>query len=191
VWTSVDGITWSRVPHDEVVFGGEGNQWMDAVTAGGSGLVAVGGDWSSEVNASAVWTSVDGITWSRVPQDDTVFGGEHDQAMNSVTSWGSGLVAVGRAWAESGGDHSDGSDDSAASVWTSVDGITWSWLGYDEAVFGSDDNSSSLLSDGPVFTEWRQWMSSVTATDSGVVAVGTDWSGPSHGAAVWVATPEN
>ena len=189
VWTSVNGLMWSRVPTDDAVFGGEGNQWMDDVTSVGAGLVAVGGDWSSAVHHAAVWTSIDGITWSRVPNDDAVFGGEHDQLMLSVTSAGSGLVAVGRAWAQSGGNHLDGSDDSAASVWTSDDGVTWSWFGFDEAVFGSEDNSSSLLSDGPVFTEYRQFMSSVTATDSGVVAVGADWSGPSHGAAVWVAVP--
>ena len=102
--------------------------------------------------------------------------------MLSVTPSSSGLVAVGRAWAPS--------SDPGASVWTSNDGITWSWIGYDQAVFGSETTRRSLLSDGPVFTEYRQFMSSVTATDSGVVAVGADWSGPSHGAAVWVAVPE-
>lgn len=185
VWTSVDGITWSRVPSDEAVFGGDGNQWMNEVTSAASGLVAVGGDWSSAAHSAAVWTSVDGITWSRVPHDQTVFGGEHDQLMLSVTSTGSGLVAVGQAWQRSGG------DDSAASVWTSDDGFTWSWVGYSEAVFGSEDNTSFLLSDGPVFTEYRQYMTSVTATDSAVVAVGADWSGPSHGAAVWVGVDED
>jgi hypothetical protein len=170
-----------------VFFLGHGEQSMGSVTAGGPGLVAVGQDGPG----AAVWTSVDGITWSRVPHDDAVFGGEHDQAMNSVTSVGSVVVAVGRAWAQSGGSHSDGSDDSAASVWTSDDGVTWSWFGFDEAVFGSEDNSSFLLSDGPVFTEYRQFMSGVTTTSSGVVAVGADWSGPSHGAAVWVGVPED
>lgn len=158
---------------------------MDDVTTAGPGLVAVGGDWLSEGDgAAAVWTSVDGVTWSRVPRDAAVFGGENDQAMNSVTSAGSGLVAVGRAWAESG-------DESAASVWTSVDGITWSWMGYDEEVFGSQDNSSEQLSSGPVFSEYRQFMTSVIATDSVVAAVGAHWSGPSHGAAVWVASLED
>jgi len=187
VWTSVDGLTWSRVPADEGVFGGEGNQWVNAVTTAGSGLVAVGGDWSSESHAAAVWTSVDGISWSRVPADEAIFGGE--QLMLDVTPTAAGIVAVGRAWAQSGGNHSDGSDDSAASVWSSVDGITWSWIGYNEAVFGSEDNTPIALSD--VFSEYRQWIASVIVKDSSIVAVGTDWSGPSHGAAVWVATPEN
>jgi hypothetical protein len=187
VWTSVDGLKWSRVPADEAVFGGEGNQWMNAVTRAGPGLVAVGGDWTSESHVAAVWTSVDGISWSRVPADEAVFGGDHDQLMLDVTPTAAGLVAVGRAWGQSGGNHSNGSDDSAASVWTSVDGVTWSWVGYDEAVFGSEDNTSFLLTDGPVFTEYRQFMNSVIATDIGLIAVGADWSGPSHGAAVWIA----
>ena len=46
VWTSPDGITWSRVPHDETVFGGDGIQHMTSVTVGGPGLVAVGADGS-------------------------------------------------------------------------------------------------------------------------------------------------
>ncbi len=51
VWTSTDGITWSRVPHDEDVFAGAG---MRSVTAGGPGLVAVGSDGE----AAAVWVAV-------------------------------------------------------------------------------------------------------------------------------------
>ena len=46
VWTSPDGVIWFRVPHDEAVFGGEGSQGMNSVTAGGPGLVAVGWNWS-------------------------------------------------------------------------------------------------------------------------------------------------
>ena len=44
VWTSEDGMTWDRVPHDEDVFGGPGAQEMDTITVGGPGLVAVGSD---------------------------------------------------------------------------------------------------------------------------------------------------
>ena len=183
VWTSADGVTWSRVPHDRV-FGAEGNQWMTGVASTGSGLVAVGGDWSPAGHHAGVWISVDGIAWSRVSNDDAALGGEHDKLMLSVTPAGSGLLAVGRASSPSG-------NDVAASVWASPDGITWSWIGYDEAALGSLDNSMVKLSDDSVFTEYRQFMSSVIATSAGVVAVGADWSSPSHGAAVWVATPED
>jgi len=141
VWTSVDGITWSRLPHDEEVFGGG---WMESVTEGGPGLVAVGSSGSNEerglVGRAAVWTSADGITWSRVPHDEAIFGGT---SMNGVIAGGPGLVAVG--------------GDGDAAVWTSVDGLTWSRVPHDEEIFG-----------GP----GEQWMGNVTVGGPGLVAVG-------------------
>ena len=95
VWTSPDGFNWSRVPHDEVIFGGESSQAMDSVTAGGPGLVAVGFDHRPSAQDGAAWTSSDGITWSRVPDDEEVFGGEGFHSMLGVTSGGPGIVAVG------------------------------------------------------------------------------------------------
>jgi hypothetical protein len=172
VWTSVDGLTWSRVPHDEAVFGGQRRVYeMNSVTAGGPGLVAVGrsdafgeGDPLNEGDVNdgdaVVWTSVDGFTWSRIPQDEAVFGGVETQDMLDVTAGGPGLVAVGRdgagmAWDNPilarGGQH--------AAVWTSVDGITWARVPHDEAVFdGNGAGSSAMLS--------------VTAGGPGLVAVG-------------------
>ncbi len=95
VWTSPDGITWSQVRHDEAIFGGEGDQLMSSVTAGGPGLVAVGLDGSGGDFDAALWISSDGITWSRVPDDEAALGGEDEQQMASVTVGGPGLVAVG------------------------------------------------------------------------------------------------
>jgi hypothetical protein len=111
VWTSPDGISWTRVPHDEAVFGGQNSQEMHRITVGGPGLVAVGGDDSGGDIDAAVWTSPDGISWSRASDDD-VFGGEGDQVIWSVTAGGPGLVAVG-------GDDSGGDIDAA--VWTTED----------------------------------------------------------------------
>ena len=113
-WTSSDGVVWTRVPHDEEVFGGPGNQRMVSVTAGGPGVIAVGWDRSSsgEDARAAVWTSPDGVTWSRVPHDEQVFGGPEDQVMWSVTTGGPGVVAVGYAGSLSG-------DSAQAAVWTS------------------------------------------------------------------------
>jgi hypothetical protein len=111
VWTSPDGITWSRVHDDEAVFGGERDQVMVSVTVGGPGLVAVGSDGSGGDEDAAVWTSPDGFTWSRVPHDEAVFGGEGDQVILSVTIGGPGLAAVGRE--VSGGD-------SDAAVWVAA-----------------------------------------------------------------------
>jgi hypothetical protein len=86
VWTSPDGLTWSRVPHDETVFGGTGGQQMFGVVVGGPGLVAVGreGLGADGNGSAAVWTSPDGFTWSRVPDDEEIFGGPSEQRMVSA-----------------------------------------------------------------------------------------------------------
>ena len=162
VWTSPDGITWSRVPHDEAVFGGPNTQRMNGLTAGGPGLVAVGRDHSGFDQHAAVWTSPDGITWSRVPHNETVFGDADRLSMSSVTAGGPGLVAVG----------SDGQHLGDAAVWTSTDGTTWSRVPHDEAVFGGT---------------YGQGMSSVTVGGPGLVAVGSDSSDFSTGAGVWTS----
>ncbi len=164
MWTSPDGITWSRVPHDEAVFGGEGSQLMWDVTTTGSLVVAVGSEQTHSDVDAAVWTSPDGITWSRVPHDEVVFGGEGEREMKSVTAASSGLVAVGSA-----GSLNDGID---AAVWTSADGISWSRVPHNEAVFGG---------------EGFQLMASVSTGGPGVVAVGSD----EFHAAVWVAAEDD
>ena len=61
VWTSPDGITWFRVPHDEAVFGGVGDQMMFSVTAGSTlGLVAVGLEGAGNDFDAAVWVAATG-----------------------------------------------------------------------------------------------------------------------------------
>ena len=167
VWTSTDGITWTRVPHDEAVFGKE---WtgISSVSIGGPGLVAVG-EWTSTDEEdpeavrqqAAVWTSTDGMTWTRVPHDETVFG---DSTMSSVAAAGNGLVAVGSRWLDA---ENCQYECQAAAVWTSTEGLMWRRVVHDEAVF-----------------EGHQ-MTSVTAGDRGVVAVGEGESNP----AAWMAVP--
>ena len=76
---------------------------MRGVTGTGQDLVAVGVSGEGK----AVWTSTDGITWSRVPHDEDVFGGAAGLGMQSVTVRGQGLVAVG-------------SDGDGAAVWVAV-----------------------------------------------------------------------
>jgi hypothetical protein len=164
VWTSPDGFTWTRVPHDESVFGGEGGQCMNSVAAGGPGLVVVGHEVQDPENwDAAVWISPDGLTWTRVPHDDAVFGGPGMRSMRSVAVGGPGLVAVG--W-----DTPDG--DSNAAVWTSPDGLSWTRVPHDEAVFGGTGD---------------QGMQSVTAGGPGLVAVGNEWLHGDSDAAVWTS----
>jgi len=177
VWTSVDGIAWSRVPHDESVFGRVGRPSMVSVTAGGPGLVAVGSDASD----AAVWTSIDGLTWSRVPHDESVFGEPGLLRMTAVTATESGLVAVGFERPGGTSPVGFGVDDivEAAAVWTSIDGITWVRVPHDQTAYGAQDNQEML---------------SVTVWGRGLVAVGQVGAAyyrgyPSLHAAVWVTTP--
>jgi hypothetical protein len=165
VWTSPDGATWLRVPHNDAAFGGKGDQGMIDVTVGGPGLVTVGWDYPDtpdpEPNA-AVWTSPDGDTWSRVTHDEALFGGEGWQSMTSVTEHESCLVAVGY----------DGPLlDIDAAVWTSVDGFAWSRVPHDESVFGGEGD---------------QRMFDIVAGGPGLVAVGSG----ARNAAVWESTTE-
>jgi hypothetical protein len=211
---SADALSyqWSRVAHDEAVFGGVRSQVMTSVVAGGPGLVAVGHDGLWDENprdwypdpSAAVWTSEDGIVWSRVPHDEEIFGGA---AMNDVTLGGPGLVAVG--WSDSnaavwtsvdGLTWSRVHDDSlrtgeamnsvvvggpglvavgneggaAAAVWTSVDGLTWTRVPHDREIFGSP----TALGFG---------MISVTAGGPGLVAVGAWPEAPRISAKVWTS----
>jgi hypothetical protein len=211
VWTSVDGLVWKRVPHDEAVFGGPDNQVMQAVAAGGPGLVAVGYDESGGDRDAAVWTSVDGLIWTRIPHDEAIFGGSGAQWLAGVAAGGPGMVAVGYDASAQGG-----------AVWTSLDGLTWTRVPHDPSVFGGlvlesvaavgsglvavGSDSSGGEPDAAVITSpdglvWQQvapdesvfggpgWqeMHGVTAVGSAIVAVGHDRSGGDWDAAVWVS----
>lgn len=122
VWASPDGIVWTRVPHDEEVFGGTGDAWIDSVTEGGPGLVAVGGRFREGRPEAAAWVSPDGQTWSAVE----VVEGFEDARMRAVTQGGPGLVAVG-----------SGSHGEEAAVWVSPDGMSWERV-KDEALAGAE-----------------------------------------------------
>lgn len=85
------------------------------MTAIDDGLVAVGltlEEDDASAQESAVWTSPDGGSWSRLPHDAEVLGGPDDQEMWDVASDGSVLVAVGS---------SGPIDDLHAAVWVGED----------------------------------------------------------------------
>jgi hypothetical protein len=142
---------------------------MWGVTAGGPGLVAVGITFSGFDADAAVWTSVDGLTWSRVHDDGSVLGGPATQAMYGVTAGGPGLVAVGEETL---------SGSNRAAVWTSVDGLEWSRVPHDAAIFGGQ---------GTRFTGGDHGMLDVTTGGPGLVAVGYGGKPSNVDAAVWTS----
>ena len=102
-WLSEDGRSWRRA-QGELADG----QMIDVTTAG-PGLVAVGS--AVALDATAVWASLDGLTWERVPHGPAF----ENAFMWSIVEGGPGLVAVG--WRRT--------PEPSAAVWVSTDGRTW------------------------------------------------------------------
>jgi hypothetical protein len=141
VWLSPDGVTWTRVPEQDAL-GGPGGQFMCAVTVGGPGLVAVGLDDPSGVDAhAAVWLSEDGLTWTRVDpatienEGAEEPGGLGGAIMNDVVLTDGALIAVGTA--------DPYSWQAVPAVWLSRDGATWDQILLDPGVEGDTSYSTA------------------------------------------------
>ena len=138
---------------------------MEAVVAGGPGLVAVGDGCSRSLPRchAAVWTSPDGHAWTRVVDSSVFDVGTYPAGrwgeMTDIIAGGPGLIAVGREALESA---------QRAVVWSSPDGSTWTRL-----------PNSSDFDHGTI--------EAVTAGGPGFVAVGTEINGPKAVAAVYTS----
>lgn len=124
-------LTWQQVTG--AAFDGG---WVSAVAEGGPGVVMVGAARIPGVDPSGtgesyhgagVWVSTDGAQWERVTHASFVGGPDGDGYqsvyMNDVAGGPTGLAAVGF--------------DGQAAVWLSGDGLSWSRVTHDDAVFGS------------------------------------------------------
>jgi hypothetical protein len=109
VWGSPDGDTWTLV--EAAAFGGPRDQQILGVASASRGLVAVGCSSCDSAGATpAVWTSVDGQTWTRT--GETLLGKQDvPQAMRSVAGTPDVLVAAGWSNREGGQD---------AAVWSAA-----------------------------------------------------------------------
>jgi len=104
LWTSPDGITWTRVQEGP----GDGLATM----ASGSRLIVVTGESDGEPGqASTIWVSVDGTNWTEA------FRTAPSSKIHDVVEGGSGFLAVGETC--------DGDANCGAAVWAS-DGGTYS-----------------------------------------------------------------
>lgn len=162
VWTSRNGVKWTRVRGSEEL-GGEGDQLISRVAYGERRFVAVGserldGEWSA-----AAWVSADGKKWTQAPPDDAELGGPGMQEMRGVAVADEQIVAVGS-------DESSGTSDAA--VWVSGNGLRWNRLRQNREVFGRNG---------------EQVMTSVLAGEDGFVSVGWDTIAGSKDAAAWTS----
>jgi hypothetical protein len=135
--------------HDDDTFG-PGFGLVQEVTAGGPGFVAVGQLCENPdapcPGQPTVWVSETGDTWTRLPFLTDTLGNISD-----ITSYNGTLIAVGAVSTESG---------EAAAVWTSNDGYTWQRIVATDAFNG----------------EGNQWITGVTSSEDGIVAVGASWT---------------
>lgn len=123
VWVSADGLVWERIESDsfrsdavrEVADGvpTDGDQYMNDVTVGPAGLVAVGAApvidpdrVSGYLDQVGIWLSPDGRQWDRLPYDEETFGGIDE--IWRIATFDDRLVAIG-----------------GARAWVSTDGAAW------------------------------------------------------------------
>jgi hypothetical protein len=178
---------------------------LEAVVAGGPGLIAGGSIISGRRLDGAIWTSTDGRAWRRV----TAASGFQDAGIGTLTAKDDGaFLAIGATCAlesECGGTR----------IWTSTDGSTWraartnlpqnasmsgavaggpGWLGAGSvgdltqsrpAVWSSADGISWTAARG--FENVGGYLLGIAPSGAGFVAHGTAVTGDSRTAAVWVS----
>jgi hypothetical protein len=176
-------VTWTEVAvaaDDPIFYGG----FLNAVTIGGPGLVAVGGEYTGtqlvvdeldmpveipdDPTAAAVWVSENAVDWRRVESDSHVFDGPGNQEMLDVAVGSSGIVAVGRETWDPIPDEDWNAWESDAAAWTSNDGTSWQRV---------PDSDGTLGGSG------SQLMRAVITGGPGFIAVGSDGDSP----AIWVS----
>jgi len=109
--TTTDGETWTPGPAASAALFDSSD--ISAVIEGGPGLIAVGASPGGEfVPTAAVFTSPDGLDWTRVTGSDADF---NDKVMTDVMAFESGYVAVGGDFFTTG----------LMTAWTSPDGVSW------------------------------------------------------------------
>jgi hypothetical protein len=115
-WSSADGLHWQRSPdgpalHSNSTYAPHAE--MADVVGVGDRLVAVGWNSSPSNGSAVIWTSRDGVKWTREPDEPSLSGG----GMKAVTATGGLVIAVGStgwpdthaatAWRRLGADFAD------------------------------------------------------------------------------------
>lgn len=135
IWISADGVTWDQRENDAVFEDAS----LQAVVAGGPGVVVAG----MRPEGPQVWYSADSVSWHAAAVPALPDG--YDSAPQGVETFIDDLAVVGDRLVVVG--HFMGGKDEQF-MWTSVDGLRWDEVPYDEAVF-SIDSSVAGLTDGP------------------------------------------
>ncbi len=172
VWTSPNGRSWSRVPHDEQIFGGMEYlaNLQDILEVGGAllavGTIEVPGD--QQDLDTGIWASNDGgLSWARITNSDQELGDRDTvryQLVSGVVYWDN-LFIMGASEQNVPGSLSGEYNNGV--IYSSADGISWQRI-YDHK---PDQRQQTLLD--------------VAASEFGFWAVGYEVLGEQSHAAVW------
>ncbi len=168
IWTSTDGLAWTKLPPDPVNF----NQtfydyysfrvWnISGVAPFGSGFIAAGsGLWGKRYATGGsdpcIWTSPGLTGWTLMPYQSGVLDSEHPMSMNTIAAAPPGIVAGGDVFNASG-ETDPNQLNHDAQFWTSPDGVSWTQVPWDGNIFGGPGD---------------QQVMAISAGGPGVVAVG-------------------
>jgi hypothetical protein len=159
VLVSQDGESWMRIPPDNSAFPPDATP--GAVTDGGPGYVAVGSHaavGSGGPGQGAIWTSTDGISWTRIEQ--ALGEGYEFSSINDIVNTGSVLVAIGSAWEDRGDYGWVVRAQNDLLIWTSTDGQVWKRgmlsgeTGAVNAVTAHDGSIVAVGYEGVTLTAW-------------------------------------
>lgn len=195
VWTSPDGLTWTKEPDSAQFRGGRPTALVvldSTVLMFGIGGVCLPDACSGlpPNGGTIVWSSSDGHTWQRLA--DT---GLENGAVTGVAVVDDGLVAVGYVANDGSKPDADPfSDPTDAAVWRSSDGTHWDSVprvpvadslasvrsvgssvialgseGYDSLVVWTSDDGGTTWSEGSTISDF--WRSIAYGSDGGIVAV--------------------
>ena len=166
MWYSTDGTRWTRLAGAETVIDRADQPTINSLLVAPNGVWAAGTVVDGTDEDAAVWTSTDGIHWSRVNSATRSFGGNGDHVIDALTTLGNGFVAVGAV--------RTGAQWMPAS-WISPDGVSWSQASESfpvRPVLAIDDAGTTVNAVAE------------TTTGTGLVAVG----GSPSAQRVWTST---
>lgn len=160
VWLSASPGAAFRQVDSPGVFGAPGSSaTMDLVAAGSLGVFASGAAGGEE----AMWYSTDGLHWSRLKGAEQVIDKATSPHVNALLVAANGVYAAGSATENSA---------TAASVWSSTDGITWQQVRTAQDTFTGDGDHV---------------INGVANLGTGLVAVGAVRTGQSWSPASWIS----
>ena len=169
VLVSTDGRVWERVlDHENFDSGGKG---LNTVVAGGPGFILGGQACDTEERCTtgwraALWTSVDGREWQRVPHDTELFG--ERSAVYDLLVREDGILALGLLCE---------GDACPTVVWSSPDGFTWERTDLSEGAWPAE------------MAEGESGLVGVSNGSSDTASWGAVWTSPDG--VTWVRVPDD